>query len=152
VTYSFILVDVTLGDVRLALTELEDSLRGTFFRDYPLDLKVLDFLPEDVSFGWHGLMQDVVAPALLIAPHLSSGLVVRRYEELLRIYQDASSLVYQCELEIHEIHRHLEAARLYYLQQLSSCVTLRSMGVSGRPARLLMQETEDRRQSVESFS
>jgi hypothetical protein len=47
---------------------------------------------------------------------------------------------------------HLEAARLRYLQQLSSCATLRSMRVSGEPARLLVQELEDRRLSIEGFS
>jgi hypothetical protein len=60
--------------------------------------------------------------------------------------------VYQHELEIHELRRHLEAARLRYLQQLSSCATLRSMGVSGGPARLLVQELKDRRSSIEGFS
>jgi hypothetical protein len=83
-------------------------------------------------------MRDAIAPALLIAPHLESGFISRRCEELLRAYQDASSLVYQHELEVHELRRHLEAARLRYLQLLSSCATLRSMGVSGGPARLLL--------------
>jgi hypothetical protein len=129
---------VTLGDVRLALAELVDSLRGTFFEDYPLDFEILGFLPDDVSFDWYGLIRDVIAPTLLIAPHLESALISRRCEELLRAYQDASSLVYQHELEVHELHRHLEAARLRYLQQLSSCATLCSMGVSDRPARLFV--------------
>jgi hypothetical protein len=124
--------------VRLALAELTNSLQGTFFRDYPLDLEILDFLPEDVSFDWYGLMRDAIAPALRTAPHLESGFVFRRCEELLRAYQDASSLVYQHELEVHELRMHLEAARLHYLQQLSSCTTLRSMGVSDGPARLLV--------------
>jgi hypothetical protein len=124
------------------LAELTDSLQGTFFRDYRLDLEILDFLPEDVSFDWYGLMRDAITPALLTAPHLSSGFISRRCEELLRAYQDASSLVYQHELEIHELRRHLEAARLRYLQHLSSCATLRSIRVSGEPARLLMQELE----------
>jgi hypothetical protein len=141
-----------LGDVRLALAGLADSLQGTFFRDYPLDFEILDFLPADISFDWYRLMRDAIAPALLTVPYLSSGFVSRRCEELLRAYQDASSLVYQHELEIHELRRHLEAARLCYLQQLSSCATLRSMGVSGGPARLLVQELEDRRLSFESFS
>jgi hypothetical protein len=44
--------DVTLRDMRLALAELVDSLQSTFFRDYPLDLEILDFLPEDISFDW----------------------------------------------------------------------------------------------------
>jgi hypothetical protein len=123
-----------LGDVKLALTELADSLRDTFFRDYPLDLEILDFLPGDVSLDWHGLMRDAIAPALLTAPHLSSGFISRRCEELLRAYQDASSLVYQHELEVHVLRRHLEVSRLRYLQQLSSCATLRSMRVSGGPA------------------
>jgi hypothetical protein len=83
-------------------------------------------------------MRDTIAPALLIAPHLESGFISRRCEELLGAYQDASSLVYQHELEIHELRRHLEAARLCYLQRLSSCATHRSMGVSGGPARLLV--------------
>jgi hypothetical protein len=138
--------------VRLALAELVDSLQGTFFRDYPLGLEILDFLPEDISFDWYRLMRDAIAPALLIAPHLESGLISRRCEELLRAYQDASSLVYQYELEVHELRRHLEATRLRYLQQLSSCATLRSMGVSGGPARLLVQELEDHRSSIEVFS
>jgi hypothetical protein len=43
-------VDVTFGDVRLALTELEASLQSIFFRDYLLDLEILDFLLEDISF------------------------------------------------------------------------------------------------------
>jgi hypothetical protein len=76
------------GDVRLALAELADSLQGTFFRDYPLDLEILDFLLEDISFDWYGLMWDAIAPALLTAPHLSSGFVSRRCEELLRAYHD----------------------------------------------------------------
>jgi hypothetical protein len=141
-----------LGDVRLALAELTDSLRGTFFRDYPLGLEILDFLPEDISFDWYRLMRDAIVPALLTVPYLSSGFVSRRCEELLRAYQDASSLVYQHELEIHELRRHLEVTRLCYLQQLSSCATLRSMGVSGGPARLLVQELEDRMLSIEGFS
>jgi hypothetical protein len=41
---------VILGDVRLTLMRLEDSLQDTFFRDYPLDLEILDFLPEGLSF------------------------------------------------------------------------------------------------------
>jgi hypothetical protein len=85
-------------------------------------------------------------------PYLSSGFISGRCDELLRAYQDADSLVYQHELEVHELHRHLEAARLHYLQQLSSCATLRSMGVSGEPARLLVQELEDCRLSIEGFS
>jgi hypothetical protein len=97
--------------VRLALTELADSLQSTFFRDYPLGLEILDFLPEDISFDWYRLMRDAIAPALLTAPYLSSGFVSERCEELLRAYQDASSLVYQHELD-HELRRHLEAARL----------------------------------------
>jgi hypothetical protein len=121
--------------VRLALTELEDSLQSTLFRDYPLDLEVLDFFLKDVSFDWRGLMRDVVTPTLPIAPYLSSGPIARRCEEMLRIYQDVSSLVYQCELEIHEIHRHLEAARLRYCSLVYQC----------GPARLLVQEVEDRR-------
>jgi hypothetical protein len=129
-----------------------DSLQGTFFRDYPLGLEILDFLPEDISFDWYRLMRDAIAPALLIVPHLESGFISRRCEELLRAYQDASSLVYQYELEIHELRRHLEATRLRYLQQLSSCATLRSMGVSGGPARLLVQGLEDHRSSIEGFS
>jgi hypothetical protein len=141
-----------LGDVRLALAELADSLQGIFFRDYPLGLEILDFLPEDISFDWYRLMRDAIAPALLTVPYLSSSFVSGRCEELLRAYQDASSLVYQHELEVHELRRHLEAARLCYLQQLSSCATLRSMGVSGGPARLLVQELEDRRLSIEGFS
>jgi hypothetical protein len=141
-----------LGDVRLALAELTDSLRSTFFRDYPLGLEILDFLPEDISFDWYRLMRDAIVPALLTVPYLSSGFVSRRCEELLRAYQDTSSLVYQHELEIHELRRHLEVARLCYLQQLSSCATLRSMGVSGGPARLLVQELEDRMLSIEGFS
>jgi hypothetical protein len=60
--------------------------------------------------------------------------------------------VYQHQLEIHELCRHLEGARLRYLQQLSSCATLRSMGVSSGPALLLVQELEDRRSSIEGFS
>jgi hypothetical protein len=83
-------------------------------------------------------MRDTIAPALLIVPHLASGSVSRRCEEMLRVYQDASSLVYQHELEVHELRKHLKASRLCNLQQLSSCATLRSMGVSGRPARLLV--------------
>jgi hypothetical protein len=79
--------------VRLALAELTNSLQGTFFKDYPLDLEIPDLLLEDVSFDWYGLMQDAIAPALLTAPHLESGFVFRRCEELLRAYQDASSLV-----------------------------------------------------------
>jgi hypothetical protein len=138
--------------VRLALAELADSLRGTFFGDYPLDFEILGFLPDDFSFDWYGLMRDVIAPALLIAPHLQSAFISRRCEELLRAYQDASSLVYQHELEVHELRRHLKAARLRYLQQLSSCATLRSMGVSGGPARLFVQELEDYRLSIEDFS
>jgi hypothetical protein len=55
-------------------------------------------------------MWDVIAPGLFTAPHLSSGFISRRCEELLRAYQDAISLVYQHELEVHELHRHLEAA------------------------------------------
>jgi hypothetical protein len=109
-------------------------------------------LPEDVSFDWYRLMRDAIAPALLIAPHLESGFISGRCEELLRAYQDASSLVYQYKLEVHELRRHLEAARLYYLQQLSSYATLRSMRVSSGPARLLVQELEDRRLSIEGFS
>jgi hypothetical protein len=140
-----------LGDVRLTLAELADSLQSTFFRDYPLGLEILDFLPEDISFDWYRLMQDAIAPALLTVPYLSSGFISGRCEELLRAYQDASSLVYQHELEIHELRRHLEAARLCYLQQLSFCATLRSMGVSGGPARLFVQELEDRRSSVDGF-
>jgi hypothetical protein len=136
----------------LALAELEDSLRSTFFRDYLLDLEIMDFLPDDVSFDWRGLMRDAIAPALLISPHLSSGSIARRCDEMLEIYQDASSLVYQCELEIHEIRRYLEAVQLRYLQQLFLCATLQSMGVSGGPARWLIQEIKDRRQSVEGFS
>jgi hypothetical protein len=97
-------------------------------------------------------MRDIIAPALLITPHLESTFISRRCEELLRAYQDANSLVYQHELEIHELLRHLEVARLRYLQQLSSCATLRSMGVSSRPARLLVQELEDCRLSIEGFS
>jgi hypothetical protein len=146
------IIDVTLGDVRLALTELEDSLQGTFFRDYSLDLKILNFLLEDVSFDWHGLMRDAITPALLITPHLLSGPISRRCEKKLRIYQDVSFLLYQCELEIHKIRKHLEAARPRYFQQLSSCVILRSMGVNGGPARLLVKDTEERRLSVEDFS
>jgi hypothetical protein len=96
-------------------------------------------------------MRDAIAPALLIAPHLSSSFVSGRCEELLRAYQDASSLVYQHELGVHELRRHLKAARLRYLQQLSSYATLCSMGVSGGPARLLVQELEDRRLSIEGF-
>jgi hypothetical protein len=80
--------------VRLALAELADSLQGTFFRDYPLDLEILGFLPDDISFDWYGLMRDAIAPSLLIAPHLESGFISRRCDELLRAYQDASSLVY----------------------------------------------------------
>jgi hypothetical protein len=110
------IVDVTLGDVRLVLTELADSIRDIFFRDYSLDLEILDFLPEDVSFDWHRLMRDIIAPTLLIAPHLSSDSISKRCEELLRIYQDASSLVYQHELEVHNLRGHLEATRLRYLQ------------------------------------
>jgi hypothetical protein len=90
-------------------------------------------------------MQDAIAPSLLIVPHLSSDSIAERCDEMLEIYQDVSSLVYQCKLEIHEIRRHLEAARLHYLQHLSLCATLRSMGVSGEPARWLVQEIEDRR-------
>jgi hypothetical protein len=89
--------------VRLALTELADSLRDTFFGDYPLDFEILDSLPDDFSFDWYGLMRDVIAPALLTAPHLESTFISRRCEELLGAYQDASSLVYQHELEIHEL-------------------------------------------------
>jgi hypothetical protein len=138
--------------VRLALAELADSLQGTFFRDYPLDLEILGFFPEDISFDWYGLMRDTIAPALLIAPHFESGFISRRCEELLRAYQDASSLVYQHELEVHEMRRHLEVARLCYLHQLSSYATLHSMRVSGGPARLLVQELKDRRLSIEGFS
>jgi hypothetical protein len=83
-----------LGDVRLALVELANSLQGIFFRDYPLDLEILDFLPEDIFFDWYGLMQDATVPALLTAPHLESDFIPRSCEELLRAYQDASSLVY----------------------------------------------------------
>jgi hypothetical protein len=118
--------------VRLALAELADSLQSTFFWDYSLDLEILDFLPEDVLFDWYGLMRDAISPALLTAPHLESGFVSTRCEELLRAYLDARSLVYQHELEVHELHRHLEAARLRYLRQPSSCETLSSMGVSGK--------------------
>jgi hypothetical protein len=71
---------------------------------------------------------------------------------MLRAYQDESSLVYQHELEVHELRKHLEGARLRYLQKISSCATLRSLGVSGGPARLLVQELEDRRLSIEGFS
>jgi hypothetical protein len=138
--------------VRLALAELADSLQGTFFRYYSLDFEILGFLPTDISFDWYRLMQDVIAPALLTVSHLESDFISRRCEELLRAYQDASSLVYQHELEVHELRRHLEAARLRYLQQLFSCATLRSMGVSGEPARLLVQELEDHRSSIEGFS
>jgi hypothetical protein len=134
------------------LSDLVDSLQGTFFRDYPLDLEILDFLSVDIPFDWYGLMRDTIAPALLIAPHLENGFIFRRCEELLRAYQDASSLVYQYELEIHELRMHLEAARLRYLQQLSSCATLRSMRVSGGSARLLVQELKDHRSSIEGFS
>jgi hypothetical protein len=98
------------------------------------------------------MMRDVIAPALLIATHLESGFVSRRCEELLRAYKDTSSLVYKHELEVHELRRPLEAARLRYLQQLLSCATLCSMGVSGGPTRLLVQESEDRRSSIEGFS
>jgi hypothetical protein len=119
------------GDVRLALAELTDSLQGTFFRDYPLGLEILDFLPEDISFDWYRLMRDAIAPALLTVPYLSSGFISGRCEELLRAYQDASSLVYQYELEIHELRRDLEASRLRYLQQLSSCATLRPTACAG---------------------
>jgi hypothetical protein len=83
-----------LGDVRLALTELVGSLPGTFFRDYLLDLEILGLLLEDISFDWYILMRDAIALALLTAPHLESGFISRRCEELLRAYQDASSLVY----------------------------------------------------------
>jgi hypothetical protein len=138
--------------VRLVLAELADSLHSTFFRDYPLDLEILDFLHEDISFDWYMLMRDAIASALLTASYLSSGFVFERCEELLRVYQDASSLMYQHELEVHELRRHLEAARLRYLQHLSSYATLRSMGVSGGPARLLVQELEDRRLSIQGFS
>jgi hypothetical protein len=138
--------------VKLALAELADALRDTFFGDYPLDFEILDSLPDDFSFDWYRLMRDTIAPALLVAPHLESTFISRRCEELLGAYQDASSLVYQYELEIHELRRHLEAARLRYLQWLSSCATLRSMGVSGGPARLLVQELEDHRLSIEGFS
>jgi hypothetical protein len=137
--------------VRLALAKLADSLRDTFFGDYPLDFEILGFLPDDFSFDWYRLMRDTIAPALLIAPHLESGFISRRCEELLEAYQDASSLIYQHELEIYELRRHLETARLRYLQRLSSCATLRSMGVSGGPARLLVQELEDCRLSIEGF-
>jgi hypothetical protein len=99
-----------LRDVRLALAELADSLQGTFFRDYPLGLEILDFLPEYISFDWYRLMQDAIAPALLTVPYLLSGFVSGRCEELLRAYQDASSLVYLHELEVHELRRHLEVA------------------------------------------
>jgi hypothetical protein len=99
--------------VKLSLIELADSLWDTFFQDYPLDLEILIFLPYDVSFDWHGLMGDTIAPALLITPHLLSGFVSRRCEELLRAYQNVSSLVYQHELEVHELRR---PARLRYLQ------------------------------------
>jgi hypothetical protein len=99
-----------LGDVRLTLHELANSLQGTFFRDYPLDLEILAFLPEDISFDWYMLMRDAIAPALLIAPQIESGFISRRCEELLSTYQDASSLVYQHELEVHELRRHLKAA------------------------------------------
>jgi hypothetical protein len=138
--------------VKLALAELADVLRDTFIGHYPLDFEILDSLPDDFSFDWYRLMRDTIAPALLVAPHLESTFISRRCEELLGAYQDASSLVYQYELEIHELRRHLEAARLRYLQRLSSCATLRSMGVSGGPARLLVQELEDHRLSVEGFS
>jgi hypothetical protein len=146
------IADVTLGDVRLTLADLADSLRDTFFRDYLLDIEILDFLLEDVSFDWHGLMRDAIAPALLTAPHLSSGFVSRRCDELLRAYQDVSYLVYQHELEVHDLRRRLEADRLRYLQQISSCATLCSIRVSGEPARLLVQELEDHRLSIEGFS
>jgi hypothetical protein len=138
--------------VRLALAKLVDSLRGTFFRDYPLNLEILSLLPDDTSFDWYRLMRDTIASALLIASHLESRFISERCEELLRTYQDASSLVYQHELEVHELRKYLEAARHRYLQQLSSCATLRSMGVSDRPARLLVQELEDHRSSIEGFS
>jgi hypothetical protein len=147
-----LLADVSSRDVQLALAALADALRDTFFGGYPLDFEILDSLPSGFSFDWYGLMRDTIAPALLIAPRLESTFISRRCEELLRAYQDASSLVYQHELEIHELRRHLEAARLHYLQRLSSCATLRSMGVSGGPARLLVQELEDHRLSVEGFS
>jgi hypothetical protein len=131
--------------VRLALAELTDALRDTFFGDYPLDFEILDSLPDDFSFDWYRLMRDTIAPALLVAPHLESTFISRRCEELLEAYQDASSLVY------HELRRHLEAARLRYLQRLSSCATLRSMGVSGGSARLLVQELEDHRSRICRF-
>jgi hypothetical protein len=92
-----------LGDVRLALAELVSSLQGTFFRDYPLDLKILGLLPKDVSFDWYGLMRDAITSALLTAPHLESDFISRRCEELLRAYRDANTLVYQYELEVHEL-------------------------------------------------
>jgi hypothetical protein len=63
--------------------------------------------------------------------------------------REKGSHIYQHELEV---NKHLEAARLRYLQQLSSCATLHSMGVSGGPARLLVQELEDRKLSIEGFS
>jgi hypothetical protein len=70
--------------MRLALAELADSLRGTFFRDYPLGLEILDFLPEDITFDWYRLMRDAIVPALLIAPHLESDFISRRCEKLLK--------------------------------------------------------------------
>jgi hypothetical protein len=94
VLHASFITDVTLEDVRLTLTELADSLQGTFFRDYPLDLEILDFLPENVSFDWYGLTHDDITPALLTASHLSSGFISRMCDELLRAYQDVSSLMY----------------------------------------------------------
>jgi hypothetical protein len=50
-------------------------------------------------------MRDAIALTILIAPYLESDFISRRCEELLRAYQDASSLVYQHELEVHELCR-----------------------------------------------
>jgi hypothetical protein len=143
--------DISVDEVRLALTELVAMLEGTFFRDYPLDIEVMDFLPEHIQYDWGTIMRDAIIPAVEGLSRLSGTYLSDRYREMIETYQVLTSQVYEIGLQIFELRRHFDAARFSFLQHLSLCAAMRALGVRGEPAERLAQESDSRRLLVEGL-
>jgi len=144
-------VGVSLDEVRLALTELVAMLEGTFFRDYPLDIEVMDFLPTHVQYDWDTIMRDAITPAVEGLSRLSGTYLSDRYREMIETYQVFASQVYEIELQMFELHRHFDAARFSLLRHLSLCAAMRALGVRGEPAERLARESDRWSLLVESL-
>jgi hypothetical protein len=143
--------DISVDEVRLAMTELIAMLEGTCFRDYPLDIEVMDFLPEHIQYDWSTIMRDAIIPAVEGLSRLSGTYLSDRYREMIETYQALASQVYAIELQMFELRRHFDAARFSFLQHLSLYAAMRALGVRGEPAERLTQESDSRRLLVESL-